>query len=219
MSVSAWKSGLSSLGRKSLGVTKMVTRTSIQAATLGQVKVLQDKDNGRTDPAHRPSHAGQHGSAQGSDSSKRAAPRAALTPQDFFDGEPLLSQSACTRLSNTISVKLQLDTLVGILEADDDFAGRSHVDTSGDANDVRVPTDWIQSESYEQKMQEVYNQVRTYSEEAMDIELRPLLQWLGTTIAAALTDAGGCAEEANKNAFRVCVCVGARACACVVPVC
>jgi hypothetical protein len=37
----------------------------------------------------------------------------------------------------------------------------------------------------------------------MDIELRPLLQWLGTTIAAALTDAGGCAEEANKNAFRV----------------
>jgi len=213
VSVSAWKSGLSSLGRKSLGVTKMVTRTSIQAATLGQVKVLQDKDNGRPDPAHRPSHAGQHGSSQGSNSSKRAAPRAALTPQDFFDGEPLLSQSACTRLSNTISVKLQLDTLVGILEADDDFAGRSNVDTSGDANDVRVPTDWIQSESYEKKMQEVYNQVRTCSEEAMDIELRPLLQWLGTTIAAALTDAGGCAEEANKNAFRVCESV------CVVPVC
>jgi len=225
VSVSAWKKGLSSLGRKSLNATRTMTRASIQVATLGQVKVMQDNGDASSDSVHRApsSHAGQDSSSHGSASSKgAAAPRAALTPADFFDGKPLLSKSSCTRLSNIISVKLQLDTLVGILEADDDFAGRSnlHAGAGGDAGSMQelaIPSEWIQSEMYENKTTEVYNHVRTCSEGAMDVELRPLLQWLGATIAAALTEEGGCAEQANKNAFRVCVCV--RVYVCVTHVC
>lgn len=125
----------------------------------------------------------------------------ALTDKDFFDGEPLLSESACTRLSNVVNVKVQLDTLIGLLELDDDFAGRNPTEAD-ETGSIQVPSEWITSEMYENKTSDIYNTVRTCTEEALEIELRPVLQWLATTIAAALTDEGGCAEHAKKTAFR-----------------
>jgi hypothetical protein len=190
VSVSAWKKGLGALGRKSLSASRTITRTSVSVATLGQVKVLQDKEL-------KDAHDAGGGAEAGSGAGQRLPQ---LTPKDFFDGEPLLSGSACTRLSNVVNVKLQLDTLLGLLEADDDFAGRSAAQDAA-ADGLQVPSEWIHSEMYENKTAEMYNAVRESTEQSVDLELRPVLQWLGPTIAAALTDEGGSVENAHRTAL------------------
>jgi hypothetical protein len=133
-----------------------------------------------------------------------------------YAGEPLLSTTSCTRLSNIVNVKLQLDHLIALLESDDDFAGRPRLDDevikpavaasaggtgSLAALDMQVPSEWIQSEGYENKINEIYKVVRTVSEEAMDVELEPLLQWFACTIAAALTDQAGSTDYAKTSAL------------------
>ena len=131
-----------------------------------------------------------------------------------YAGEPLLSTTSCTRLSNIVNVKLQLDNLIALLESDDDFAGRPRLDlikptaaaaAGGTGSlaplDMQVPSEWIQSEGYEKKINEIYKGVRTVSEQAMDVELQPLLQWLACTIAAALTDQAGSTDYAKTSAL------------------
>ena len=47
----------------------------------------------------------------------RGAEQVLLTPGDFFDGESLLSEAACTRLSDAVNVKLQVcaDMLIAVI--------------------------------------------------------------------------------------------------------
>jgi len=55
-----------------------------------------------------------------------------------------------------------------------------------DQSSIEVPSEWIGTEMYETKTTEIYNKVRTCTEEALEIELRPVLQWLASTIAGVV---------------------------------
>jgi hypothetical protein len=195
-SVDAWKRGLGAIGRKSLNATRTVTSKSIEVATLGQVKVLQKG------PGAGGVRAGSDAGADGGSASS-AGRQAALTPHDFFDGAArcLLSEAACTRLSDAVNVKVQLDTLLGLLEADDDFAGRTTCEPSAADAAAPLPSEWIHSEMYEKKVSDMYEKVRTRTYGSLELEMRPLLQWLAATVAAALTDEGGAAPNAAARAF------------------
>ena len=72
---------------------------------MGHVKVLQG-GQGTESEVHTTLRATGGGDAAGrGQAAAAAAAAAALTVADFFDGEPLLSAAACTRLSNLINVR------------------------------------------------------------------------------------------------------------------
>ena len=114
VSVSAWKRGLNlvgaktmAAGAKTMAATKAATRTSVQVATMGHVKVLQG-GQGTESEVHTTLRATGGGDAAGRGQAAAAAAAAAavaLTVSDFFDGEPLLSAAACTRMSDLINVR------------------------------------------------------------------------------------------------------------------
>jgi len=116
-----------------------------------------------------------------------------LTVADFLDPEkPLLQAQACTRICNGLSVKTQLDSLIAVLEESAGFTGGEGCDgPSGDS-------DWTMSP----KVIGMYSEVKEASGELVDTELRPLLQWLAQTLAAALTDKGGMVPE-HMNPMRL----------------
>lgn len=186
-SVSAWKKGFKALGSKSLALTKTVTKKTVQVSTFGMV--------GGEDKAHAHHDAG--GSPVAKDKSQSAVkdklnkPPKALTSRDFFDGSALVSPKACTRMCDGVQVKLQLNNMISLLEEDEGWTGgEGMAAVQGEATE-----DWTLSP----QMMRIYEQVRAGTDEVIDMELRPLLQWLAATIGAALTDMGGTAPDMSKD--------------------
>jgi len=193
-SVSAWKKNLGALGKKSLQASISITKKTASLATFGKVGV---KSNGSSSTV-------TEGTKSESKPSKQ--PKKKLTSQDFFDGQPLVARQACPRISNAMEVKGQLDNLIAILEQDPGFLGgegchQIPIDMDDPFQEHSKSDDWTLSP----RVLDMYNRVRVGVEDSVEVELRPLLQWLATTIAAALTEEAGSSDDGGASAREACL--------------